>query len=128
MVVFPIEIIVPIVPPSPNVLLRAHWSKRYQHIRDWKEHIYYRLTSENRKEIRALNEEGKVLFVRIEQFRKQELDPDNLHGSVKVILDAIVSSNLAFNDSQKMMSYTVQQIFCNPPQKTKIRFDKDEIL
>ena len=125
---FPIEITVPIVPPSPNVLLRAHWSKRYEHVRDWKEHIYYRLTNENRKEIRALNEEGKILFVRIEQFRIKELDPDNLHGSVKVILDAIVSSNLAFNDSKEKMSYTVEQIFCNPPQKTKIRFDKDEIL
>lgn len=126
---FPVEIDIPGVPCSTNRALRMHWRERVAEIANWKQSIYYSLSLNSRNEISEFTQKGGKLHVKVSEFRHGELDPDNLHGSVKFVLDAIVHCRLARSDAEKHMKYAVEQIQIEKTKQphTKIRFDKQEI-
>lgn len=96
---------IPEVAPSLNKVLRTHWSdvrrlKAYWARLIWLERL------ERRADMHPPFVKAKVSIVR--QSLKQ-LDTDNLYGSAKVILDALVSNGVIEDDSPDHIELTVTQ-------------------
>jgi len=108
------KIVLPIVTNSPNRLLRIHWSERYKLQKDYG----YLLNAaiEDRHKVKP----GEKRQLEIYSYRKQLLDPDNLVGSVKLLLDAIEEAGLIWDDSPEYLSLSVSQEIDRENPRTEI--------
>lgn len=101
---------VPIIPPSPNELRRRYRTPHaYKRLRDdwgWQLKAAAGL---NRFRLAALADTQHKMRVHIHIAHKQLFDPDNLVGSVKVILDALRALNYLHDDSEEFVELTVTQ-------------------
>jgi hypothetical protein len=93
------------VPPSPNRLLHAHWKKVY----DAKKVMAGYLLSQVGWNPSQIPERVKLTII---QHRERELDRDNLWGSVKGLVDGLVSLRWAKDDKKKNMELIVDQTRC----------------
>ena len=101
-----IEIQVPEIVPSMNVLLRTHWAARRRMLKKWEWILYveaYRLRGPT-----GFKFDGKVR-VRIIRRAHRMLDTDNLVGSCKIILDAMKTVGLIPDDSPDHIALTCEQ-------------------
>lgn len=117
--VTPIVLDIPLVPPSPNKSKTMHWGA-YKRLRKvWKDVLVIVAGRENRRtlERNAANhviKGGKEIFlgnklrISMKMYhgeRKQNggnlYDPDNLVGSVKIVLDAMRDAGFLKNDTGK---------------------------
>jgi Holliday junction resolvase RusA-like endonuclease len=120
-----IHLVIPRLPLSPNSLRGRHWSAKHRDLLDWKTRILCALAPGQRRK-RA---ERKRRFVHVALFSPYtSLDPDNLHGSIKPILDALKAHRLIYDDSEEWLEYSVSQKHVKTVRelRTEIRVVTDE--
>lgn len=96
------------VPASPNELLGFHWRYRKKNCDLWQREVYYALVQAGH---RNLIPYGRAQ-VSIDRHSHGELDPDNLIGSVKPILDALRYAHVLVDDSPAHLVLKVTQRRC----------------
>ncbi len=101
-----IHLEIPRIPPSPNELLGFHWRHRKRNSDTWHKEIVYALLTAGYPLQRLPYERAKVT---IHRQSRGELDPDNLIGSVKVILDSLRYAHVLVDDSPKHLELVVTQ-------------------
>lgn len=97
--IFPLTVILPIVTPSPNVLLRMHWTERRKIKNDYM--TWLAMANANDDKYKAKWKEKRK--IQIISYRKRLLDPDNLVGSFKLLIDAVQETGLIFDDSPEYL-------------------------
>lgn len=101
-----IELTIPRLPKSPNSLRAHHWTVKHRDKKDWDMEV---TIARNRiGSSRHPTRERKSVTVRLFS-AKCPLDPDNLHGSIKPILDALKANGLIYDDAEEWLEYTVSQ-------------------
>lgn len=101
-----IKFTVPRLPLSPNSLRGRHWSVKHGDKTSWLTEIFAALKPDQR----ILRMEQKRRLVKVALFYSgQPFDPDNLHGALKPILDALKGNQLIVDDSEMWLEYTVSQ-------------------
>jgi len=108
------KIVLPIVTSSPNKMLRCHWTERYKIQKDYG--ILLNAAIEDKHKVKT----EQPRRVEIYSYRKQLLDPDNLVGSVKLLLDAIEEAGLIWDDSPEYLSLSVFQEIDRHNPRTEI--------
>jgi len=99
-----------------------HWTERYKIQKDYG--YLLKAAIEDKHRIKYMYEYRKV---EIFSYRKQLLDPDNLVGSVKLLLDAIEEAGLIWEDSPEYLSLSVfQEIDKKNPRTEVIIYVLDE--
>jgi hypothetical protein len=112
---FVLEIPDGVLTPSNNRELRKHWSARYRESEDW----FYRvkLAAQNYEIPRQGPAERRVVCVL--SFRVSPVDPDNLAGGLKQLLDAMRAAELISNDREA-------DIELPKPVQVRVRHKHDE--
>lgn len=93
------------LPMSPNSLRGRHWSVKHEDKKDWDTQIM--VAAGRQRPGVAANERKAVTIALFIPYRL--MDPDNLHGSIKPILDALKINRLIYDDSGEWLEYTVSQ-------------------
>ncbi len=108
---WPVIFSVPIVPPSPNALRRAYRDRfAYRRLRmTWESYLFAALSLDARNELRSLAHRKAKMVVTIEIVHGQLYDEDNLVGSVKPVLDALVNIGVLADDSSEYLKLRVEQ-------------------
>jgi len=98
---------IPRVPSSPNYLRGKHWRVRWRESKLWNEEVFIAIlqTKPRRLPLEPI-ERAKVI---INRQSRGELDPDNLVGCVKPVIDALRYSNVLLDDSPDHIQLTVTQ-------------------
>ena len=90
--------------PSPNELRRRyrHWAA-YKRLReDWEQRLFLAVPGRQRRAwLRMVVEKRPRVRVEVTVFRKRPLDPDNLTGSLKPVLDGMKNLGLIVDDSKE---------------------------
>ena len=81
-------------PPSPNKLMRMSYFKRHRIFLD----IYWQVCGSLR--YRQLSFSGRVAIT-AERFSRRKLDPDNLIGSLKPVIDGLRHCGVIADDTDK---------------------------
>ena len=103
-----IKLTIPRVPPSPNELLGFHWRYRKKNCDLWQREVFYALLQEGHRNPVPY---GRAK-VTIDRHSHGELDPDNLVGCVKPIIDALRYAYVLVDDSPAHLVLTVTQQRC----------------
>jgi Holliday junction resolvase RusA-like endonuclease len=126
MIDWPVTIILPMVPRSPNRFLGRHWHGLHRDKARWQEAVYYLLTKEQRDEIAMIGHSDRRLGITIVQTRRRRLDRDNLYASVKVVLDGMTRAQLIADDSENHIRLDVRQKLAESTgESTMISFQKE---
>lgn len=90
------------VPPSPNDLRRKYRNRfAYRDLRLlWENHLYHAISGRERNELIDFALGHRMEFSMI-QYRAKELDPDNLTGSLKPVLDALKNVGFIHDDKKQ---------------------------
>lgn len=107
------QIIVPIIPPSLNVLKRKYRNVHaYANLRKvWEAGIFLSTGSALKSSaIRAMVKTSKKLKVTIVIQHHGQYDKDNLYGSAKVVLDAMKNIGFLIDDSNDHIDLVVSQV------------------
>ena len=118
---FPLLIVLPLVTPSNNRLLRMHYFARKKQ----KETCLKWLIAAGAKDLRFQALEEKRV-VEIHSFRKRRLDPDNLIGGMKLLIDSLCDVGLIWDDSPKYLDLTVIQETERKNPRTEIKIIREE--
>jgi hypothetical protein len=113
-----IEIVVPEVAPSLNRLMRMHWAKRRKLKKKWDWIIHVSMYQRG-MDFAALRGGGK-LQVRIIRRSVHILDPDNLHGAAKLILDAMCECGALIDDDPAHIELICEQERGTPQTTIKV--------
>lgn len=97
---------IPRVPPSPNDLLGYHWRHRQRNQKVWGDEVVIALINGGYVGHRIPYERAKVI---IDRRSRGQLDPDNLVGCVKPILDGLRRANVLKDDTPKHIELVVTQ-------------------
>lgn len=100
-----LKLTIPVVPPSTNKLMRMHYIDRYKLMNMWEWLVKLELCNSDVTVGRAKTKK-KISIV---QFRKRLLDPDNLYGSCKPLLDALTKNFLIVDDNERWAILEVRQ-------------------
>ena len=100
------------VPPSPNVVKRKYRNPHaYRRLRtSWETMLLYSISPHHRTALKAQAKVPGKVFVDCTLHHSRAYDPDNLFGSTKVILDALVNIGFLADDSPANIRLTVQQV------------------
>ena len=93
-----LELIIPKVPPSPNITLRLPYWKRTELNRMWRNLVIVELQTTH-FDVPPLP--FRKFTILIKQFRKRLLDWDNLYASCKPVIDALERNGIIVSDSPK---------------------------
>jgi len=95
------KVVIPVVYPSANVLLRQHWAKRRSQIGKWAMVLQALMAH-------VPPASGRRRFVRITRYGKRELDPANAWtGADKLIVDNLVRLGYLVDDSRRWLTLSV---------------------
>lgn len=103
---------VPMIPPSPNAIKRQYRNHHaYKKLRStWENSLFIATGSAAlAREIRTAATLTRKMNVTITVMHKGSYDPDNLTGSVKVVLDAMRNIGFLRNDRAKDIELHVNQ-------------------
>jgi hypothetical protein len=105
---------IPRIPESPNNFLGFHWRHRQNNSKLWQQEVYFAL----RKGHLGPALPYPKARVHIERRSRGQLDPDNLVGCVKPIIDALRYALVLIDDSPDHLMLQVTQIrsFRLPPR------------
>ena len=103
---------------SPNELLRMHWSKRRKLQKDYDNRVLLAI-SQTEYAIKYA-EEGEKRDVTILRWGRNLLDPDNLVGSVKMLIDSLRHARLLWDDTPACMELDVRQKIDRKRPRTEI--------
>jgi hypothetical protein len=92
---------VPDIPPSPNVVKRKYRSPHaYKRLRDaWQVMLLASIGPHHRASLRELARRAGRMCVQIKLYHVGTYDDDNLAGSLKPVLDALVNIGFLAGDS-----------------------------
>jgi hypothetical protein len=109
-----IRLEIPRVPCSPNDLLGFHWRYRKRNTDLWKREIFYALVQAGYTN----PEPYERARVTIHRQSKRTLDPDNLVGAVKPVVDALRYAQVVLDDSPAHLELIVTQegVYNSPPR------------
>ena len=113
-----VSIEIPMIPPSPNVLRRKyrHFAV-YKKLRDeWQKALIGFLHPHSRYVLREAAQTNGQAKVFVTVFHKRMFDVDNLVGSMKPILDALVNVGFLRDDDPKHISLHVTQEKAKEPK------------
>lgn len=96
---------IPRVPPSPNNLLGSHWRYRAKNSELWRTEIAVAVHQAGGPPAKPYPR-AKVT---IDRRSRGELDPDNLVGSVKPVLDGLRYARVLVDDTPKHLELVVTQ-------------------
>lgn len=102
--------------PGLNEMLRWHWSKRYKETARWSRWVWLARCQASPNPPAMLTR----ALVSIERRSRGQLDPDNLHGSCKLILDALRDQQLIEDDSPEHIDLVVTQSRGRPRTTIKL--------
>ena len=96
-------------PPSPNTVIRWHWRKRARLFRDTAWQVYCALLQTPKGQFKTniqYRSEYKPIRISGTRFHKlgKALDPDNLIGSLKPVIDGLVKSGLIPDDTDEFVT------------------------
>ena len=100
------KLVIPRLPISPNKLRYQHWRKAHRDKNDWLEQVWAALKPNQRVQC-AEKERKQVKVALFSPYRP--LDPDNAHGALKPILDALKGNQLIYDDAAEWLEYSVSQ-------------------
>ncbi len=103
---------------SPNEILGRHWSVKHKE----RNRLFLEVFAAIRK--------GKVDYpmnVRVTQFRWRMLDPDNLVGSCKPLLDALKGLGWLVDDRAKWCTLHVEQRKPAPGAIEEVRLELEKV-
>ncbi len=112
-----LEIEIPRTFASLNDLLRMHWRHRHRNCQMWQEEIWMALVGKERP-MRPF-QKARVSIHR--RGRGRGLDPDNLVGAVKPILDALRYARILVDDTPEHVELVVTQSKGLPSTRINIR-------
>jgi hypothetical protein len=102
---------IPRVPKSPNALRGRHWTVKHKDRNSWVTEIWVACFKEGLcgacTEPKRTTKKKKVVIAVYSA--SQPMDPDNLDGSRKPILDAMKANGLLVDDSGKWCESTITQ-------------------
>lgn len=92
---------VPMIPPSPNLLKRKYrHPMAYKRLREyWEGHLFASPSATQRTQLKRQAKQAGVLWVQMAVYHSRLYDEDNLQGSYKVVLDALVRIGFLAGDS-----------------------------
>ena len=113
-------IAIPLGIKSLNKLLRAHWSYKGKMKKD------YQLLVVNQMRLNRLRKTdvGEKWIVNITSIRKRKLDYDNLVGGCKPLVDALCEESFIWDDDNKHLVISYNQITNSGPEHTIITREK----
>ena len=97
---------IPRIPPSPNTLLGTHWRYRHKNSALWQKEVWYALITAGYSPQRTPYPKARVT---INRRSRQQLDPDNLVGCVKPVIDALRYAHVLLDDSPNHIELVVTQ-------------------
>lgn len=105
---------IPRVPRSPNYLNGHHWRIRHAESKLWREEIYFA--------VRGTRPPTPYVKARVTIDRRatHKLDPDNLHGCVKPVVDALRYARILLDDTADHIELTVTQSRGKPLTRIEI--------
>lgn len=106
---------IPRAPASPNEFLGFHWRHRKRNSDLWQKEIRVALAAQQYFGIqKPLNR----AHVAIERRSRGQMDPDNLYGAVKPVIDALRYAGILLDDSPDHLELAVTQVrsFKDPPR------------
>ena len=114
------------LPPSPNWMLRAHWSKR----RKLKSNYAWEMLSQ----MKPLAKPGSIItgpgfetaHITITRYAVQLLDPDNLPASMKIPIDALRLAGVIVDDSPAHITLEVTQQRVNHRKEQRVEIEVTE--
>jgi len=94
---------IPELTPSLNKLVkgRTHWTV----YRDWQKDWFYRVKLATQDIEIPPPAPMEKRMIEVTSYRVALLDPDNLKGGMKLMLDAFVSANLLYDDGPKFLEF-----------------------
>ena len=114
-----IKLILTQLTPSNNVLIRMHYRARK---RLKESYMWELLAAMNENGINQVNvvpgDRKKLMII---SYRKKLLDPDNLTGGLKVLIDSLVDMRLIHDDSPKYLEMQ------EPGQRIDLKNSRTEI-
>lgn len=117
-----VRIILPVVTLSENRLLRMHWTARKA-----EQHKYLKwLIAAGAQDKMFYVGEKEKRAVEIYSYRKRRIDPDNLTGGMKPLIDCLRKINLIWDDSPKYLDLTVIQETDGKDPRTEIVIYKEK--
>jgi Holliday junction resolvase RusA-like endonuclease len=111
------------LPLSPNRLRYRHWRVTHSDKQDWLAQIMAAIPRDQRGK-RCGQEKRAAQIVLFSPYKS--LDPDNLHGAVKPILDALSKHKLIYDDAGEWLEYSVRQrkVKTTSELRTEIKIEK----
>lgn len=100
-----IKIILPLVTPSLNELLRIHFRKRKRLKQDYEWQLIASGANDSQYKVNGI----KKRRVEIRSFRSRLLDQDNFIGGLKPLLDSLVEMDLLLDDGPEYLSLKAEQ-------------------
>lgn len=107
---------IPRVPSSPNYLRGKHWRVRWRETKLWNEEVGLAIL-----QARHQDPPYPLAQVTIDRRSRGELDPDNLVGSVKPVIDALRHAAILVNDSPDHIKLTITQSRGDPLTRIEIQ-------
>lgn len=96
---------IPRVPPSPNYLLGKHWRHRHRNSQVWRQEVWVALHQAGYSQ-RTPYPKARVS---IDRRAHRELDPDNLVGCMKPVIDALRYADVLVDDTSDHIELVVTQ-------------------
>ena len=111
-----VKIILPIVTPSLNELLRMHFRERKRLKRDYGWQLIASGVNDSQYRVNGIKQRRRV---EIKSFRSRLLDQDNFIGGLKPFIDALVEMDLLLDDGTAYLQLEAEQEIAQE-QKTEI--------
>ena len=91
-------------PPSPNRTLRMHWAVRRKLFKNIYDQVFW--------QVKQAKWKGKgPIKISIERRSAVRMDPDNLIGSLKPVIDGLVRAGVIPDDGEDDISFgTIKQV------------------
>lgn len=105
------------VPLALNEMLRIGWRHRHRHNQLWNQEVFYALQQAGYMQPRTPYPRARVT---IDRGGRREMDPDNLVGTIKPVVDALRYAHVLVDDSSKHIELVVTQSIHYQQPRTSI--------
>ena len=100
----PLQITISLPPPSLNVYLNMHWRERVKVKRRIRREVWMQLLGVLKMYAGRVQPWTVPVVITGTRWGKKPLDPDNLIGSLKPVIDALVWSAVLVDDTEQHVS------------------------
>jgi len=97
---------IPRITPSLNKMLRTHWAELRKLKHTWGGEVQAATFDHDIPPAKTL----EFRRMKIVSYRTSLLDPDNLYGGVKILVDRLVEQGFLYDDRQSCLDLEVSQV------------------